>query len=670
MITRESMPRIGREGFLLALSPLPLLFLFAKTNDMIAPAFWQSTVAVAAAVALFLCALTLFRKPRAGKLLGFAAAAGTYGAVFPLIMTSPFFALSGTVVLISMLFMLFDFPIYGHAARKTNHTDRCLQRAWWGSLAVPPIVVLDIFLDPVSGWGSCYIIALSSFIAQTLFAHWAIEKKAVLYFLVPVVGIISVGLALVFSAADMVPGIAVGVSFISVMSLPRRKSIIETQKPFWEIFLSHPARVLVVTFLGLCTMGTLLLLLPMALENKAIGLVDAAFTAVSAVCVTGLIVLDTPNAFTGYGQFFILVLIQLGGLGIMGITTVGLHTMGRRLSLTHERVLASMADTSHKDLVHSLITMLKFTFVAESMGAIFLTCMFYTAGDTAAQAVWRGIFTAVSAFCNAGFALQSDSLMSYQTKPLVLHLVAILIIFGGMAPATSLVIPKWLSGKKVPIPARIALTASIFLLVLGTVFIMAFEWDGLLAGLSFSDKIQNAWFQSVTLRTAGFNSLDIATIANPTFLFMLAFMFIGGSPGGTAGGVKTTTIGILALTFFANITNREEVILQNRRISAVTVYRAVTIVTAGLLLWFGVVLMLEATQPQIPVRNLIFEVTSALGTVGLSTGATTLLDEIGKIIIIIAMFCGRIGPVTLFMLLSDGQKSSASRCPDAKIFLT
>ncbi|MFO7913692.1 MAG: potassium transporter TrkG, partial [Desulfotignum sp.] len=463
MISRAAMPRMGIKVFILALSPLPLLFLFVKTNDMADTPLWQLTVAVAAAVALFLCALTLFRKPRAGKLLGFAAAAGTYGAALPHIMTSPFFALTATVVLISIIFILFDFNIHSHS---------------------------------------------------------------------------------------------------------RRKTIIETQKSFWEIFLSHPARVLVVTFLGLCTMGTLLLLLPIAAENRAIGFVDAAFTAVSAVCVTGLIVLDTPNDFTGYGQFFILVLIQLGGLGIMGITTVGLHTMGRRLSLTHERVLASIADTSHKDLVHSLITILKFTFAAEGMGAIMLTFLFYTAGDTAAQAAWRGIFTAVSAFCNAGFALQSDSLMSYHTKPLVLHTVAILIIFGGMAPATSLVIPRWLSGKNVPIPARIALTASIVLLVLGTVFIMAFEWGGLLAGLSIPDKIQNAWFQSVTLRTAGFNSLDIAAIAHPTFLFMLVFMFIGGSPGGTAGGVKTTTIGILAMTFFANITNRKEVILQNRRISA------------------------------------------------------------------------------------------------------
>lgn len=565
MMTCVSMTRIGMQGFLLAMSPLPLLFLFAETGHIGGPAFWRLILAVAAAVSIFSCALTLFCKPIAGKFLGVAGAAGGYISAWPHIMTSPYFALTATVLLIGIIFLLADFTFEGPAARKT---------------------------------------------------------------------------------------------------------LVETQKPVWEIFLSHPARVLVVTFLGLCAMGTLLLLLPVAADNRAIGFVDAAFTSVSAVCVTGLIVLDTPNDFTGYGQFFILILIQLGGLGIMGITTVGLHAMGRRISLTHERVLASMADTNHRDLVHSLVTILKFTFAAEGMGAILLAFMFYSTGDPVTQAVWRGVFTAVSAFCNAGFALQSDSLMFWQTTPGVLHIVALLIVFGGMAPATALVIPKWLSGRQVPIPARIALAASVVLLVLGTVFILAFEWGGLLAGLSVSDKIQNAWFQSVTLRTAGFNSVDIAGIAHPTFLLMLAFMFIGGSPGGTAGGVKTTTMGILAMTFFANITNRREVIMQNRRISAFTIFRAVTIVAAGLLLWFGVVLMLEVTQPQIPVRDLIFEATSALGTVGLSTGATGLLDEIGKIIIIIAMFCGRIGPVTLFMLLSDQQAPSSSQSPDAKIFLT
>lgn len=198
---------------------------------------------------------------------------------------------------------------------------------------------------------------------------------------------------------------------------------------------------------------------------------------------------------------------------------------------------------------------------------------------------------------------------------------------------------------------------------------MAFEWNGILSGLSIADKIHNAWFQSVTLRTAGFNSVDIASIVSPTFLIMIVFMFIGGSPGGTAGGVKTTTIGILAMTFWANITNSNDVVVKNRRIHSSTVYRAITIIVSGMVVWFMVVLVLQVTQ-QIAAKDLIFEATSALGTVGLSTGATSLLDEVGKIIIMIAMFVGRIGPIVLFMLLSGEQSGSASRYLEEKISLT
>jgi trk system potassium uptake protein TrkH len=238
-----------------------------------------------------------------------------------------------------------------------------------------------------------------------------------------------------------------------------------------------------------------------------------------------------------------------------------------------------------------------------------------------------------------------------------------------MAPATNLLVPKWILGKPTPIPVRIALITTVILLISGTFFMMAFEWDGILSGLAVADKIHNAWFQSVTLRTAGFNSVDIAAIISPTLLIMVMFMFIGGSPGGTAGGVKTTTIGILAMTFWANITNRNDVVTQNRRIHSSTVYRAITIVVSGMSVWFMVVLMLQVTQ-QISARDLIFEATSAIGTVGLSTGATFLLDEIGKIIIIIAMFAGRVGPMTLFMFLSEEQSVSASRCPEERISLT
>jgi trk system potassium uptake protein TrkH len=397
--------------------------------------------------------------------------------------------------------------------------------------------------------------------------------------------------------------------------------------------------------------------------------VDAAFTSVSAVCVTGLIVLDTPHDFTVFGQVLILLLIQLGGLGIMSIATVAMHAMGRRLSLHQERLLTSMTDTDHRDLVVSLVTILRFTFMAEGLGALLLAGLFRFTGDNWGQAVWRGLFTAISAFCNAGFALQSDNLIPYQENPFILHIVALLIVFGGMAPATSLLVPRWLAGRPVGVSVRLALVTTAVLLVSGALMFLAFEWNGTLSNLTVGDKIHNAWFQSVTLRTAGFNSVDINNVVNPSCLIMICLMFIGGSPGGTAGGVKTTTIALLVMTFWASVTGRSEVIVQNRRIPPGTINRAVTIVSSGALVWVVIVLMLEMTQ-QIPARELLFEVTSALGTVGLSVGATNHLDGIGKIIVMIAMFVGRIGPMTLFMLLSADRSVSVSRCLDAKVTLT
>jgi trk system potassium uptake protein len=207
----------------------------------------------------------------------------------------------------------------------------------------------------------------------------------------------------------------------------------------------------------------------------------------------------------------------------------------------------------------------------------------------------------------------------------------------------------------------------VFLLA-GTLCFLVFEWNSSLSALSFMDKLHNAWFQSVTLRTAGFNSVDISGVLAPTFLVMLSFMFIGGSPGGTAGGVKTTTIGVLAMTFWASITGHNEVIARNRRIPQSIINRAITVVGSGVLVWFTAVLALQITQ-QLPARDLIFEVTSALGTVGLSLGATPYLDGIGKIIIILTMFVGRIGPMTLFTLLSLDVAPADSRCPDAHITL-
>ncbi len=669
---RPSLSRIGAEGALLALCPFPFLLAVLDVTGQPIPPWqpWRFGLAALASITCLLCALTLFRLPSIGKSCGSVAVVGGLLATWPYLSGNPFAALAGSIITISLLFALFDFRFVSRKDRRSNRVERCSKRAQWALLMVPLIVLLSVIFGTSETLLSVYVIGGSAVIAQLLFLHWVIEKKARMFFFLPLTGIVSLYFSIILPAMGGVSGIALSLSLLGLILLePFGFLSIQKKAGDWTVLLDHPARVLLATFFALCAFGTFFLLLPISTKTGTIGVIDAAFTAVSAVCVTGLIVLDTPHYFTGTGQFFIVLLIQLGGLGIMSIATVALYAMGRRLSLRQERLMSSITATEHSDLFQSLATIFKFTFLAEGLGVLLLAPAFYLTGDSVAYSIWRGVFTAISAFCNAGFALQTDSLIPYQSNPYIIHTVSILIIVGGMAPAICMAIPKWLRGKRIPIPARIALVTTLVLLFSGTVVILAFEWHGILTGLSIVDKIQNAWFQSVTLRTAGFNSVDITSMTSPTFLIMLCFMFIGGSPGGTAGGVKTTTIGILALTFWTNVTNRKEIIVGNRRIRSFTIYQAITVVTSGIIIWLAVVFMLEATQ-QIAARDIIFETTSAIATVGLSTGATPQLDEIGKIIIIIAMFIGRIGPITLFMLLSDEQPTTSSKYLDVKFSLT
>jgi trk system potassium uptake protein TrkH len=668
MKSRAYISQIGLEGALRAFSPILFLLSVPPANSLY-PVGLRVYLGATSGLLCFLCSLTICRRPFLGRGFGAGAALTGYAAIVPYLVKSPFAALVGSVCLIAVGSVLFQSD-----ADKTSsgpgHAERCLIRAQWGASVSIITAILCAVLDSSSTRLTLYCVAATAIIAQTLFLHWAASGRSwwrVILSLICVASIVSIQLTL--SLRSAVPLIIL-LSMASLLAMPLSwKGTLFHDDKWWVLLVNHSGRSLFITFFLLCLIGSICLYIPAATTQGLISFIDAAFTSVSAVCVTGLIVLDTPNEFSFLGQVFILVLIQLGGLGIMSITTVALHAMGMRLSLKHEKLLTSMTETSHHDLISSLAAILKYTFVLEGIGAVLLTLAFFFSGDNFSQSLWRGVFTAVSAFCNAGFALQSDNLVSYQTNPLVLHTVALLIISGGMAPATSLVMPRWLAGKTIPIAARIALVTTIVLLGSGTFFILVFEWDGVLSGLSFLDKCQNAWFQSVTLRTAGFNSVDIMNISSPTFLIMLFFMFVGGSPGGTAGGVKTTSIGILAMTFWANITNQTQIVIQNRRIHAETIYRAVTVVIAGAAIWCTVVLMLVVTQ-SISLRDLIFEATSAIGTVGLSTGATPLLDEIGKVIVIIAMFVGRIGPLSLFMLLNDEKAISDTRYPLERVSIT
>lgn len=658
--------QVGGHYGLLVMSPL-WVFLVDANQDRVF--LWvQVLMAVVGTTAWIAAISMLARRPKRAKLFGILAIVLAYGIALPAIQANPFIALGSTVVLIWTFFFFADLPINVVAVKHANH-HVAQQYAQWAIMSLFFISTAWLIFGLPAGVHRIWAVITAGAIAWSLFILWAVRRHQLVACFIATIAILVAGGVAHQLGMFHVATVGVFSSLAMLVSLPRKKHAGMSATPYRDFLLDHPARVLLSTFLGLCLVGTLLLVSPFASSQGPILLIDAAFTAVSAVCVTGLIVLDTPVDFSLFGHVVILVLIQLGGLGIMSIATVALHALGRRLTLKQERMLTTMTNSNHRDVVQALILVLKFTLLVELIGAVLLTLLFHSAGDGWGTAAWRGVFTAVSAFCNAGFALQSDSLLAYQAHPAILHTVAVLIVAGGLAPATCLAVPRLFNRKPIPVVSLIPIVTTLALLLVGTVLMLAFEWNDSLVALSLMDKIHNAWFQSVTLRTAGFNAIDLTTVGQPMLILMHLFMFIGGSPGGTAGGIKTTTLAILLLTFWANITKQNQVVLQNRRILHVTVYRAVTIFMAGAFVWFLVVLMLTITQ-QIPTKPLLFEATSAIATVGLSLGATNVIDGLGKVIIIVAMFVGRIGPITFFMIFSNRLPSDDERCPEIDISLT
>jgi len=427
----------------------------------------------------------------------------------------------------------------------------------------------------------------------------------------------------------------------------------------WAPIVNHPERLIVVTFAILCLVGTVLLGLP-ASSATGVGLdiFDSAFTAVSAACVTGLSVVDTGKDFSPLGQGFLLLIIQIGGLGIMTFSTAALRLFGQRVSLKHEGVMARVANTEDRSsLFAATYQVIAITLAIEALGAVVLFSSYIEGGLSGGDALWKAIFTSVSAFCNAGFALDSDSLMAFSGEPAVLHTIALLIIAGGLSPAAVVALPKLFRRRsELSLQVRAVFLATAALLLFGFVTYLAFEWNRSLGGMDYDDRIHNAWFQSVTFRTAGFNSADLAATGPVTYLVMLSLMFVGGSPGGTAGGARTTTILVLFLAVMAAIRNKRDVIFGGRLIGHEAIYKAAAAATVMLGLIFGASAALLLTQDMAP-KTAIFEVVSALGTVGLTIGGTAELDGVGRGIIMACMFLGRIGVLTLFMFLSTRRGS-------------
>ena len=471
------------------------------------------------------------------------------------------------------------------------------------------------------------------------------------------------------SPRAMLSLLALAQAALVVVLVAQHETTLEVLRDFFD----HPSRLIAVSFATLVGVGTVLLTFPAAAARGTVSALDALFTATSAACVTGLIVLDTPHDFSIFGQVVILLLIQVGGLGIMTLSTFGALLLGSSLGLRGERALAEMLDLQTAPTAYRLTRFIVVsTLAVEAVGAVILSFSYLGAGLAPGEAVWRGVFHAVSAFCNAGFALQSDSLVTFQGSPVALLTHAVLITLGGLG----FVVLATMGGRLVrhrrqplPVQVRTVLVASAVLVAAGTVVYGACEWHGTLGGLSAPEKVLNALFQSVTLRTAGFNSVDFADLRGATVLFMLAFMFIGASPGSTGGGIKTTTLVVLLAAIRAAIGRAGTITLFEREVPREIALRSLAIAMISLGIVGGTLFLLLLFEPQ-PFLPLLFEAVSAFATVGLSLGATAALGPAGKLTIIAAMFIGRIGPLTLALLLgTSSARRAALHYPETRLMV-
>lgn len=424
-----------------------------------------------------------------------------------------------------------------------------------------------------------------------------------------------------------------------------------------------PAQLMLTGFAGTIGVGAVLLMLPAATASGTrMPLVDALFTATSAVCVTGLIVRDTATYFSPFGQAVVLGLIQVGGLGIMTFS-VSLVVLLRKPMDLQQRV--TMQGALDHDTVSGVRDMVRFillmTFAFELAGALLLFSFWQGQFTSAPEAVWHSIFHSVSAFCNAGFSTFSDSISGFRDKPSVNAVIAVLIVSGGLGFLVirdiQQQIRKLAGGRRalrLRVQTKAVLTVSAILIMGGAALFYFMERHGVLADLSARDAVVASFLQSITARTAGFNSVDIGGLTPAMLMIIMALMFIGASPGSTGGGIKTTTLAALWAAIAASVRNRPHVELFRRTLPPATVYRALAVlcISAALVTAFACALLWTESAS---FRDVLFETVSAFGTVGLSTGLTPHLSRAGRMLVIVLMFIGRLGPLTIaYAMLPSG----------------
>ena len=446
----------------------------------------------------------------------------------------------------------------------------------------------------------------------------------------------------------------------------------------------NAARTALMGFAAVILAGTCLLMLPACSRVGGLGFVDALFTATSATCVTGLIVVDTGTSLSPLGQGVVLLLIQVGGIGIMTLSAFTLLMFGRRSSLAMSDAIGGSYLGGRRIRISTLLLgTVAITLTCEAAGALFLLLRWR--GDFAGtgEAVWNSMFHAVSAFCNAGFSLFPDSLCGYASDPAVNVVICLLIICGGLGffvlteLAAKAAAARTGRRRRLSFHARIVLSISALLLVVGALFFFLLERSGSMAGLTLPDAVMRSVFQSVTARTAGFNTVDIHGLSNASLFTLIFLMFFGGAPGSMAGGVKVTTLGVVLVVVVSRLRGSRRPSLFGRSIGSSNLERAVALIIISAAL-VGVLLMLLLVTESAGVADpqgrgmflkLAFECVSAFGTVGLSTGVTPDLSVAGRILVTLLMFIGRLGPLTLVAAMERRRSAPAYEYPEEELMI-
>jgi trk system potassium uptake protein TrkH len=442
----------------------------------------------------------------------------------------------------------------------------------------------------------------------------------------------------------------------------------------FKSFRTKPGATISASFFVFIIIGTILLMLPVAtVDGKGTSLVDALFTSTSALCVTGLTVQDTSSFFSRFGHVVIMVLIQIGGLGIMTSYAFFSIAIGKKLLISQQVTMKGLLNTGNGEIKKTILFIIISAFIIESIGAALLAA--HWSHETIDNYVFFSIFHSISAFCNAGFSLFSNSLIGYSNDLVVNVTIGLLVVSGGLG----FVVLSNLCGyfsffskkeikRRVNLHTKIVLTMTVFLIIVGAILYYIFEYNNTLDLFSSRDKIFVSFFQSITTRTAGFTMVDIGSLATPTFLFFIFFMFIGGASGSAAGGIKVGTFFLIIAVVYNMFRGREDVEVFDRTIHRRTVQKAVSIATLSLLTILLFCLILLYTEDA-PFQAVIFEAFSAFGTVGLSTGLSADLSVIGKVIVSLLIFIGRIGPLTLALVLGKEIAGRKIRFPEERIIV-